>query len=60
MFLLSVDKECCKNLPFPNNFPTSTFSKQGMCHGAICKPDMDAVHEWVYDKTEGVFLAGEY
>ncbi|EFO95159.1 hypothetical protein CRE_08874 [Caenorhabditis remanei] len=34
--------------------------KQGMCHGAICKPDMDAVHEWVYDKTEGVFLAGEY
>ncbi|EFP12124.1 hypothetical protein CRE_03334 [Caenorhabditis remanei] len=34
--------------------------KQGMCHGASCKPDMDAVHEWVYDKTEGLFLAGEY
>ncbi|KAF1753651.1 hypothetical protein GCK72_020208 [Caenorhabditis remanei] len=34
--------------------------KQGICHGASCKPEMDAVHEWVYDKTEGLFLAGEY
>ncbi|EFP12157.1 hypothetical protein CRE_03333 [Caenorhabditis remanei] len=33
---------------------------QGMCHGATCKSDMDAVHEWVYDRTEGVFLSGEY
>ncbi|EFO99960.1 hypothetical protein CRE_18582 [Caenorhabditis remanei] len=33
---------------------------EGTCHSATCKSDMDAVHEWVYDRTEGVFLAGEY
>ncbi|EFO83108.1 hypothetical protein CRE_12973 [Caenorhabditis remanei] len=33
----------------------------GKCRstGGMCKADMDAVYDWVYDKTEGIFLSGE-
>uniref|UniRef100_A0A1I7V1X1 Glycosyltransferase family 92 protein n=1 Tax=Caenorhabditis tropicalis TaxID=1561998 RepID=A0A1I7V1X1_9PELO len=31
---------------------------KGLCHstGGLCKSDMDKVNEWVYDKTEELFL----
>ncbi|KAF1767258.1 hypothetical protein GCK72_007217 [Caenorhabditis remanei] len=36
--------------------------RKGECRstGSMCKEEMDAVYNWVYDKTEGLFLSGEF
>ncbi|KAF1752755.1 hypothetical protein GCK72_019310 [Caenorhabditis remanei] len=41
--------ECVKNINKKGNTCRST--------GGMCRADMDAINEWVYDKTEGIFLS---
>ncbi|CAO4367263.1 unnamed protein product [Caenorhabditis nigoni] len=39
-----------------------TIKNSGKCKatGGLCKAEMDRVYNWIYDKTESIFLAGKF